>query len=167
MRRTILTITTLLLLFCSGCAVFNRNNTPALNFVENHMVPKENPARAISYPLTIPLGFSAAVVDMLLLHPLSVAGDAWDDTNEFLWSKRGWDDKFVTTTVFNAPRAAIMPIVFTVDFLARSSFDISRRGGDIRLNKENKPEPVVNQKPDQKAAESSDALAPATFWVSL
>ena len=32
---------------------------------------------------------------------------------------------FVTTTVLNAPRIAVMPIIFTADFLARSSFDIS------------------------------------------
>lgn len=71
---------------------------------------------------------------MVLFHPLSVAGDAWDDTNEFLWEKLDWDHEFVTTTVLNAPRVAVMPIIFTADFLARSSFDISRRGGDVRLN---------------------------------
>ena len=135
MRRTLFILVSLQLLLCSGCAVFNRNNTPALNLVEEHLLPKEGAARVLSYPLIVPLGFAAATVDMVLLHPLSVAGDAWDDTSDVLWDRLDWDNRFVTTTVLNAPRVAAVPVVFTADFLARSSFDISRRGGDIRLNK--------------------------------
>ena len=148
MRRSILILVSLSLLLSSGCAVFNRNNTPALNFVEEHLVPRENPARAISYPLTVPIGFTAAAMDLVLFHPLSVAGDAWDDTNEFLWEKLDWDHQFVTTTVFNAPRVAAMPIIFTADFLARSSFDISRRGGDVRLNMGGSTHQIEEQKAD-------------------
>lgn len=134
MRRALLIIVSLQLLFCSGCAVFNRNNTPALNFVEEHLLPKENPARSLSFPVAVPAGFVAGALDMILFHPLSVAGDAWADTNELLWEKLDWEHQFVTTTVLNAPRVAVMPVIFAADFLARSSFDISRRGGDIRLN---------------------------------
>jgi hypothetical protein len=151
MRRTLLMLIAVPLLFCSGCAVFNRNNTPALNFVEEHLVPRENPARAISYPLTVPIGFTAAAMDLVLFHPLSVAGDAWDDTNELLWEKLDWDHQFVTTTVVNAPRVAVMPIIFTADFLARSSFDISRRGGDVRLNMGDSTHRKEEQKADPKS----------------
>jgi len=135
MRRLPLLIILLPLLFCNGCAVFNRDNTPALNLVEAHLVPKDNTSRMISSPLIVPIGLAAATLDMVVFHPLSVAGDAWDDTNDLLWKKLDWDHQFLTTTVLNAPRVAAMPIIFTGDFLARSSFDISRRGGDIRLNK--------------------------------
>lgn len=134
MRRTLFILISFQLLLCSGCAVFNRNNTPALNFVEEHLLPKENPAQTLSFPLTVPAGFAAGALDMILFHPLSVAGDAWADTNELLWEKLDWDHQFVTTTVLNAPRVALMPVIFTAVFLTRSSFDISRRGGDIRLN---------------------------------
>jgi hypothetical protein len=135
MRRSPLLLILLPLLFCGGCAVFNRDNTPALNVVEQHLVPTDRTARMISSPLIVPIGLAAATLDMVLFHPISVAGDAWDDTNDLLWKKLDWDHQFVTTTVLNAPRIAVMPIVFTADFLARSSFDFSRRGGDIRLNK--------------------------------
>lgn len=135
MRRLPLLLILLSLLFCGGCAVFNRDNTPALNLVEQHLVPTDRTVRMISSQLIVPVGLAAATLDMVLLHPLSVAGDAWDDTNDLLWKKLDWDHQYVTTTVLNAPRVAVMPIVFTTDFLARSSFDISRRGGDIRLNK--------------------------------
>jgi hypothetical protein len=142
------------LLCCGGCAVFNRNNTPALNLVEQYMVPKDQTARVLSYPVVVPIGMVAGTMDMLVLHPLSVAGDAWDDTNEFLWSKLDWDNQYVTTTVVNAPLVAFEPVVFTLDFLARSSFDISRRGGDVRtikgndtgLEKERTPVPKADGK---------------------
>jgi hypothetical protein len=135
MRRVLAAVIILNFLVCGGCAVFNRNNTPALNLVEQYLVSKDKTVRAFSYPVVVPVGMVAATMDMFVLHPLSVAGDAWDDTNELLWENLDWDRRYVTTTVFNAPRVALMPIVFTADFLARSSFDISRRGGDIRLNK--------------------------------
>lgn len=135
MLRPIMVVILSSMLFCSGCAVFNRNNTPALNLVEKHLVPADPTARAISAPVVVPLGFVAATADMFLFHPLSVAKDAWTDTNKLLWENLDWENRYVSTTVFNAPRAAAMPVIFTVDLLARSSFDISRRGGDIRLNK--------------------------------
>lgn len=135
MRRTFVLATCLTLLLCSGCAVFNRNNTPALNAVEQHLVPTNKTAQLIAAPVVIPIGFAAATLDMVLLHPLSVAGDAWDDTNDILWQGLDFDRRYVTTTVMNAPRLAAMPVLFAGDFLARSSFDISRRGGNVRLMK--------------------------------
>jgi len=135
MRRLPLLLIILTLISCGGCAVFNRDNTPALNLVEQNLVPADRTARMISSPLIVPVGLVAATLDMVLFHPISVAEDAWDDTNDLLWKKLDWDHQFVTTTVLNAPRVVAMPIIFTTDLLARSSFDISRRGGDIRLNK--------------------------------
>ena len=54
-------------------------------------MPKEKAARAISYPLVVPVGMMAATMDMFLFHPVSVAEDAWDDTNELLWENLSWD----------------------------------------------------------------------------
>lgn len=135
MRRSLLFFVLLSFLLCGGCAVFNRDNTPALNVVEQHLVPADRTARMVASPVIVPIGLAAATLDMVLFHPLSVAGDAWDDTNDLLWKKLDWDHQFVTTTVLNAPRVAAMPVVFATDFLARSSFDFSRRGGDVHLNK--------------------------------
>jgi hypothetical protein len=137
MRRAFWVLISLNLLLCNGCAVFNRNNTPALNFVEQHLLPKDKTAQVISYPLVVPAGFAAATLDMVVFHPISVAKDAWDDTNELLWENLDWENRYVTTSLLNAPRIIVEPIVFTTDFLARSSFDISRRGGDVRLMKDN------------------------------
>jgi len=150
MRHVSLLLIILTLISCGGCAVFNRDNTPALNLVEQHLVPADKTARMISSPLIVPVGLVAATLDMVLFHPLTVAEDAWDDTNDLLWKKLDWNHQYVTTTVLNAPRVVAMPIIFTTDLLARSSFDISRRGGDIRLNKAGDTGRVHEQKADGK-----------------
>lgn len=135
---------------CSGCAVFNRNNTPALNFVEQHVLPRENPERMISYPLAIPVGLVAASLDMFLLHPATVVKDAWNDTGEMLWEKLDWNERYVTTAASLVPRAAVSPIVFTGDFLARSSFDVTRKGGDVHFNKSGDTSQVKQQKENRE-----------------
>jgi hypothetical protein len=117
----------LLLAITGGCAVFNRANTPALNFVEQHLVPKENPGRTLSYPLIIPVGFVATTVDMFLLHPVSVVDDAWRDTTDALWDSFDWQQHYVTTSASLLPRTLATPLIFTGDFLGRSSFDIPAR----------------------------------------
>ena len=56
-----------------------------------------------------------------------------------------------------------MPIVFTTDFLARSSFDFSRRGGDIRLNKSDNTSLIKQQKANrEKLVKSGDPVLAAT-----
>lgn len=140
MRKALALLIAVNILICSGCAVFNRDNTPALNFIDQHLVPENRTARALAYPVVVPLGVVAATMDMFVLHPISVAGDAWQDTNDVLWRDLDWENRYVTTTVVNAPRVAAMPIIFTADLLARSSFDISRRGGDVHKIKENQKE---------------------------
>jgi len=128
MRRLLLFFITLNLLACGGCAVFNRSNTPALNFVERNMIPKENPGRALFYPLAIPIGATAVSLDMFLIHPAMVVGDAWDDTVDMLWTKHlDWEGHYMTTSASLLPRAAATPLVAGGAFLGRSAFDISSR----------------------------------------
>jgi len=116
-----------LLISLNGCAVFNRQNTPALNMVEKHLVPEDQPARALSYPLVIPVGAVAATMDMFIFHPVSVIPDAWDDTEDFLWKKMDWDKQYATSTASLIPRTTLTPVVLTTDLLVRSCFDIGRR----------------------------------------
>lgn len=117
---------------CGGCAVFNRNNTPALNFVEKNLLPSEQPARALSYPLVLPASLVAVSLDMFLLHPVSVLPHAWHDTTDVLWDHFQWDKRYATTSVSLLPRTAGTPLVFAGSFLARSTFDITHKGGHIR-----------------------------------
>lgn len=127
MRRLLLFLISLNILACGGCAVFNRANTPALNFVERNMIPKENPGRALFYPLAIPVGITAVSLDMFLIHPATVVGDAWDDTLDMLWKNFDWEKRYVTTSASLLPRAVATPLVAGGAFLGRSAFDISPR----------------------------------------
>jgi len=139
------------LLTSSGCAVFNRSNTPALNFVEKNLIPKEDPAKTLSYPLTLPIGLVAASLDMFVFHPVSVVHESWNDTTDMLWEKMHWDTQYATTTASLVPRAALTPVVFTGDFLFRSTFDVN--GKRTPVKKEISKEEYARQREEKIKAE--------------
>lgn len=127
MRIVMPFVVALVLVTGSGCAVFNRQNTPLLNGVEKHLVPKENPGRALSYPVVLPLGLAAVTLDMFLIHPLSVIPDSLRDTKDLLWTNLEWKKEYATTSATLIPRSAASPPVFAASFLARSFFDMEPR----------------------------------------
>lgn len=110
-----------------GCAVFNRENTRALNFVEAKLVPSDPFARKLSYPLTIPASLAAVTFDMFILHPVSVIPDAIDDAKELGWEKMDWKKHYFTSSAALTPCAALTPLTFTGSFLLRSTFDMPHR----------------------------------------
>jgi len=116
-----------LLILCAGCAVFDRHNTPTLNWVEKHLVPDDPTARLLTYPLTIPAGLVAVTADALVVHPASVVDDAWRDTDEVLWHNFHWNEHYATACTTLAPRAVLTPPVVAGDFLARALFAIPER----------------------------------------
>jgi hypothetical protein len=122
MKRTVIIL--LLLCFTGGCAVFNRENTRALNFVEKQLVPADPLAKKLTYPITIPVSIVAVTIDMFLLHPLFVVPDALDDTNDWLWSRMEWEKEYFTTAASVVPRTAATPLAFAGSFLGRSTFDM-------------------------------------------
>ncbi|MFO0984444.1 MAG: hypothetical protein U1E76_22410 [Planctomycetota bacterium] len=119
----------LLLLTLGGCAFLNRDNTPALNWVEATLLPApEQPtARVLLYPIVFPLGLAAVIGDAFLLHPASVVGDAIDDTGDALWRNLDWDRAYVTECAALPWRVLATPVVLSCVFLVRAAFDIQRR----------------------------------------
>lgn len=116
------------LLCCTpGCAVFNRENTRALNFVEAKLVPSDPFAKKLTYPLTIPASLAAVTFDMFILHPISVIPDAIDDAKKLSWEKMDWSEHYFTSSAALAPCAALTPLTFTGSFLLRSTFDMPHR----------------------------------------
>ena len=59
------------LMLCTGCAVFNRENTPAANWVEDSLLPEPGPARTVSYVVLIPVGLAAVTVDAVVIRPVT------------------------------------------------------------------------------------------------
>lgn len=109
----------------SGCAMFNRENTKALNFVESHIVPSDPLVAKATYPLTIPVSIVAVTFDAFLFHPLAVVPDAVDDMQEWAWDNMDWENHYFSTSASVVPRAAFTPLAFTGSFLGRSMFDVS------------------------------------------
>ena len=124
MKQAILVLAIAVLFLCAGCAVFNRDNTPTVNLVEERLIPAENPARTLSYPVMIPVGLVAVIIDCVIVHPVTVADDAFGDTTDALWDCFEWDTEYVTECGSLVPRTLLTPIVFTGCFLGRSTFDI-------------------------------------------
>ncbi len=126
MRRRLGTLALLLLaassLPISGCAWRNREHTPLFNASEKYLVPKSQPARAISYPVTVPVSLAAVTLDLLLIHPLMELPKAYDDTKDALWDLHwgDWKGSAFTASTTLLPRVALTPVVFAGDWLGRS-----------------------------------------------
>ena len=95
----------------------NRENTPLFNQVEEHLVPEETVWQVAAFPLTFPLGIAALVVDGLIIHPVSVIGDAAGDTGDCCWDNFDWDEQYVTECACLPWRVVFTPIVFTTTFV--------------------------------------------------
>ncbi|TGK44598.1 hypothetical protein [Leptospira andrefontaineae] len=137
------------LLGFSNCAVFNRNNTPLIVKVEENLVPEDTGKKIIAAPLFIPLGLVAGILDLLIVHPIIRIPDAFNDTVSLLWTPRG--NGYVTNMGFLPISIVLTPIVFSLDLLARSSFDIN--GNVDRSRIESNPVP---KKTVYEALESGD-----------
>ncbi len=146
-----------LALLLSACAVFNRENTPTLNLVEDHLWPESTGARVVAFPAVFVLGVAAALVDAAVVHPTLVVDDSWRDTRDMLWDHFDWDEDYVTECASLPWRTAFTPVVFTGDFLARALFDIPSRADEIRRRE------TVEAKLDEAEAALEQANANEAF----
>ena len=110
-------------LLAGGCAVFNPQNTPVLNTVEA-AVPSAGLGRVIGFPLLLPFGVAALSLDMVIVHPVSVADDAWRDALDALWRELDWDTEYVSSVTWIPMRTCFTPAVWAGSLLFRSCFDV-------------------------------------------
>lgn len=143
----------LLICFTGGCAVFNRENTRALNFIEQQLVPADPTAKKLTYPLTVPVSIVAVTIDMFLLHPLFVIPEALDDTNDWLWNRMDWKNEYFTMAASVIPRTVATPLAFTVSFLGRSTFDIPHHRAAASSDREAAKEQLLVQRAEKALAE--------------
>jgi hypothetical protein len=114
-----------LLLFCTGCAVFNEDNRLTLNALDEHLAPDSSAARWALAPMGFPLGIVAGVVDLVIVHPATVFDDAWGDTVQLLWTPR--DESRFRRAVMLPLVTIATPFVYVGDWLLRSLFDVPPR----------------------------------------
>ena len=142
-------------MFCGGCAIYNRDNTRVLNWFEDNLLPKENPAKVLSYPVMIPAGLVSVAIDGIIVHPVSCVDDALRDTRDICWRHFDWDNQYVTECAQLLPRTIFTPFVAAGSFIFRSLFDIppndgkgrSRERRVTRLPPEPEPSPVQVERP--------------------
>ena len=77
-------IACLALVLGGGCAWTDRENRPLWNAFEANLVPADTGTFVATLPLTVPAGLGAIVLDTLIVHPVQVMDDAWDDAAR-LW----------------------------------------------------------------------------------
>jgi hypothetical protein len=151
---------------CAGCAVFNRDNTPTLNFVEDKLLPDSGSVRYLAYPLLLPVAFTAVAVDAVVVHPISVADDALLDTKEALWERFDWEEAYFTECVRLVPRVVLTPVAFFGSFVGRSTLDLEPRGGSPRTRERHQP-PPEGKRYEDLSAQAQQALTEERYDVAL
>jgi len=121
----LLAVALLLPALLSGCACFNKDNVPTLNFVEKHLVPESTTGQVVASPVLFPIGLVALGLDIAIVHPAMVVPDAASDTKDALWDHFDWDKMYVTGCAALPWRTFGTPVVFTGDFLGRAFFDVA------------------------------------------
>ena len=132
--------------FCFGCAISNRDNTPTLNLVREHLVPESRLAKVAAFPAVLPVKVVAAAVDGLVLHPPTVIDDAARDTKAALWRGFDWKKRYATECFRLPLRTVATPLLFAGSFLVRSAFDVAP-------SKAEPPAPEPPAQPEEGAAE--------------
>ncbi len=109
--------------FLNNCAGFNKRNTPLIVAVEENLVPNKQPQKILLAPLYIPIGIVGGILDIFIIHPAIQTGSAYIDTKDFLWNIEF--NGYVTEMGSLPIRALASPVVFSIDWLIRSAFDVT------------------------------------------
>lgn len=109
--------------FLNNCAGFNKRNTLLIVAVEENLVPDKQPQKILLAPLYIPIGVVGGILDIFIIHPAIQTVSAYVDTKDFLWNIRF--NGYMTEMGSLPIRIAASPVVFTIDWLIRSAFDVS------------------------------------------
>ena len=104
----------------SACAFRNPENTPLTTWVGERFGVEDGGAlkTAAFVPVALPLG----IVDTVVVHPIQVLDDSYEDTADDLWRNRNLGT--ATESYFLLPRAALTPPRFAGSWLMRSLFDL-------------------------------------------
>ncbi|MFK7739388.1 MAG: hypothetical protein AB8H80_03620 [Planctomycetota bacterium] len=106
----------------ASCAMSNHDRRLTLNVLDEHLTPATNTGRWLAAPLALPTGAFGLAADALIVHPIAQIDDAWLDTVDALWQ---FDAGVDFRTVLLTPLSAVAtPVFFSLDWLARSVFDV-------------------------------------------
>ncbi len=114
----------------AGCAVMEQENRRTVNLLDAQVSPSPGAASWVLAPIALPVAVGALAVDAVVVHPVTVFDDAWDDTVDVLWTPR--DESSFRRAVM-APLAALAtPFVFLGDWAGRACFAVPARGEETK-----------------------------------
>ncbi len=129
MKRAALILVLVSMFAATGCAILERDNLRAFNWVERNMTPESTAMKVMLTPVLVPVGLGALALDQFVLHPVSVLDDAADDILDLFWGEL-WSRKYVTGCAGLGWWALpLTPVAFTFNWLARCVFDIPHNNG--------------------------------------
>ena len=110
-------------LLLPGCAWQNPDNRRLWNAFEKHWVPEDDTSFYLALPLTVPAGVVAILLDVVIVHPASIVGDAWQSAT-VQWDDIDWQDEYWFQTGVAPFRGVITVLHFVGELVGRSFFDI-------------------------------------------
>lgn len=102
----------------AACAAFQKDNTPLISAVEDHLVPENQPAKTLAAPLYLTAGVVGGIIDVFIYHPVSQIPEAFSDTRDVLFDiNAGYYTDWGSLPV----RFGFSPVFFSFVWLARST----------------------------------------------
>ena len=66
----------------SGCAVLSEKNRYLTRFLDEELTPESSTTKAVMAPVAIPVGFTALAIDGVIINPLVVLPEAFEDASQ-------------------------------------------------------------------------------------
>ncbi|MEI7012190.1 hypothetical protein [Leptospira licerasiae] len=120
MKKTTVLIILLFVGF-AHCASFQKENRILTTYLDEKVTPESAPAKVALAPIFIPVGLASLILDVFIIHPITVIPDAIDDTYKVIWKNSSGG--IVFQTIVFVPKLIVSPVFFLVDFLGRSGFN--------------------------------------------
>lgn len=71
-----------------NCAIFQKKNLLLVNAVEENLIPEDKNKKILTLPLIVPVGMIAGLLDVFIVHPISVLPRVSRETISSLWTSR-------------------------------------------------------------------------------
>ncbi len=71
-----------------NCAIFQKKNLLLVNAVEENLIPEDKNKKILALPLIVPVGMMAGLLDVFIVHPISVLPRVGRDTISSLWTPK-------------------------------------------------------------------------------
>jgi hypothetical protein len=72
----------------TNCAIFQKKNLLLVNAVEENLIPEDKNKKILALPLIVPVGMIAGLLDVFIVHPISVLPRVGRETISSLWTSR-------------------------------------------------------------------------------